>query len=408
MRPINRLYDGSNIIENYTEAMGTPAALLIWPWTKAQQVTRLALHQQDMAFLSAMIQFIQGVHGFLAVQELLKHMSIWFEGWQKGEISSNSALGYLDRFLDGGYSNGEVLSNEISSANLKRQRWREARYIMRRVENSYCGTWHLGISTVPSLGKPGNQFILDTSEIESLSPTCRLGEQAITAVLVTSDLPANVAFGRAFLYGSYYYDRRFIINRAMIIDPEATTILCPVHTGISGHWVGVVVRLSRRGAEHRVMTLELLDSHIHEAGIPLYNKQTVMEMILTWLRHRLPDFDTFEPPSSMIHGRVAQETAEASCGVHTLANLIAAGRSCDYPVYSSEEWIDSQRKRYLVQILRSAASNLRGEPGRNLIEISLLEIAEDLEECDEWGLKARRRRIGDCKCSMFTKCCDSG
>ncbi|OBT48996.1 hypothetical protein VE00_00047 [Pseudogymnoascus sp. WSF 3629] len=83
MRPINRLYDGSNIIENYTEAMGTPAALLIWPWTKAQQVTRLALHQQDMVFLSAMIQFIQGAHGFLAVQELLKHMSIWFKAGRK-------------------------------------------------------------------------------------------------------------------------------------------------------------------------------------------------------------------------------------------------------------------------------------------------------------------------------------
>lgn len=280
---------------------------------------------------------------------------------------------------------------------------------MERIGSSYRGTWNQGSPAMLTLGKLGNQISLPPPFISSLGPTRQLGENTIAAVLVTSDLPANVTYCRAFLYNNYYDDRSFTNNWVMRIDPEATIILCPVYTGMmSGHWVGVVVRLSRRDAEHRVMTLELLDSHMHVAGISIYDEHTLMEMILTWLRDRLPDYDSFEPPSSMIHGRVAEETTKNSCGVHTLANLIAAGRSLDYPTYSSEDWVDAQRKRYPVQILSSAASNLRGESGRNLIEITLLEIIEDLEECDEWGLKARRRRMGDCKCSFFRKCCNSG
>lgn len=122
MGPINRLHDGGGVIGSYVETMGTPAALLTWPWKKAQQTTDLALHQHDMNFVSAMTEFIKGSHEFCAVQELLKHMSIWLEAWLKGEISSNSALGYLNRFLDGSSSNAEILSNEILSENLKRQR----------------------------------------------------------------------------------------------------------------------------------------------------------------------------------------------------------------------------------------------------------------------------------------------
>lgn len=401
MGPINRLHDGGGFIGSYVETMGTPAALLIWPWKKAQQTTDLALHQHDLNFVSAMTEFIKGSHEFCAVQELLKHMSIWLEAWLKGEISSNSALGYLNRFLDGSSSDAEILSNEILSENLKSQRCREATYIMQRIGSSYRGAWSQGKPAMPTVGKLGNQINLYPPEISSLGPTCQLGEKTIAAVLVTSDLPGNVTYCRAFLYGNYYNDRSYTNNWAVQIGAEATTILCPVDTGISGHWVGVVVRLSRRDAEHRVMTLELLDSHMHDADVSIYDENTVMEMILTWLRDRLPDYDGFEAPSSMVRGRVAQETTKNSCGVHTLANLIAAGRSLDYPTYSSEEWVDSQRKRYLVQLLRSTASNLRGEPEWNLIEITLLEIIDDLEECDEWGLKARRRRMGDCKCSFF-------
>ncbi|OBT87362.1 hypothetical protein VE02_04199 [Pseudogymnoascus sp. 03VT05] len=142
------------------------------------------------------------------------------------------------------------------------------------------------------------------------------------------------------------------------------------------------------------MSLEFLASDSGSNDASLYDSHIVERMVLDWLRDRLPNFDAFEIPNSIIHGVVAQHFDRTESGVYTLANLIAAGRSSDYRLNSTQEWADAQRKRYLIQILRSEARNLRGKPGQSLTEISLLKIIDDLEECDQWGLRARLRRLG--------------
>lgn len=265
---------------------------------------------------------------------------------------------------------------------------------MYHVLTSFTVTWGLRGLPSPTVGRLGNQFTFNatgdlrgfnaTGDLGAFKPTYRLNERVVASVLATTDLPTNVTCGRASQYGSSHDDRTFMINKAMSINPEATTILCPVHTGMSDHWIGVVVRLTHRDVELPMMTLELLGSHAQEAGVSLYDEKIVMEMILTWLRHRLPDYDRFAAPSSMIHGRVAQETARNSCGVHTLANLITAGRSSGYPTDSSEEWVDAQRYQYLAQTLRSAADNLRLEPRRDFIKTALISFVDNHKKPGKW------------------------
>lgn len=119
-----------------------------------------------------------------------------------------------------------------------------------------------------------------------------------------------------------------------------------------------------------------------------------MGAILGWLSDRLPNFFNFELPGSIPHGIVTQHASIDESGIHTLANLIAMGRSSDFLPSPTGEWADAQRKRYLVQVLRFAAKNLTGQPEQNMAHISLLKIVDDLEECDQWGFKARRRRLG--------------
>ncbi|OBT57005.1 hypothetical protein VE04_03116 [Pseudogymnoascus sp. 24MN13] len=378
MAPINKLYHNSNAIQSFVEEMGTPAALLIWPFSKAQRVTKLALHEQPLVFVSGMIQFIKGTHRFPSIQNLINHMSVWVDGWVTGTIQPHVASGYLHRFRYSGVSPDEDFSS----------------LSMYDVLTSFMLLWDLRGLPSPTVGRLGTQFTFNaTSDLKGFSvasdfrafkPTYRLNERVVASVLATTDLPTNVIYVRASQYGSCHDNRTFMINRAMTIDPEATTILCPVHTGMSDHWVGVVVRLTRQGVKPPTMTLELLDSHVHEAGASLYDEEIVMGMILTWLRFRLQDYDSFVVPHSMIHGRVAQETARNSCGVHTLANLIAAGRSSDYPADSSEEWVDAQRYQYLAQTLRSAADNLILEPKRQFIKTTLINFVDNHKKPGQW------------------------
>lgn len=378
MAPINKLYQNSNAIQSFVEEMGTPAALLIWPFSKAQRVTKLALHEQPLVFVSGMIQFIKGTDRFPSIQNLINHMSVWVDGWVTGTIQPHVASGYLHRFRYSGVSPDEDFSS----------------LSMYNVLTSFMHLWDLRGLPSPTVGRLGTQFTFNaTSDLKGFSvasdfrafkPTYRLNERVVASVLATTDLPTNVIYVRASQYGSCHDNRTFMINKAMAIHPEATTILCPVHTGMSDHWVGVVVRLTRQGVKPPTMTLELLDSHVHEAGASLYDEEIVMGVILTWLRFRLQDYDSFVIPDSMIHGRVAQETARNSCGVHTLANLIAAGRSSDYPADSSEKWVDAQRYQYLAQTLRSAANNLILEPKRQFIKTTLISFVDNHTKPGQW------------------------
>ncbi|OBT93436.1 hypothetical protein VE01_08701 [Pseudogymnoascus verrucosus] len=380
MAPINKLYQNSNAIQSFVEEMGTPAALLIWPFSKAQRVTKLALHEQPLVFVSGMIQFIKGTDRFPSIQNLINHMSVWVDGWVTGTIQPHVACGYLHRFRYSGVSPDEDFS-PLS---------------MYDVLTSFMHLWDLRGLPSPTVGRLGTQFTFNaTSDLKGFSvasdfrafkPTYRLNERVVASVLATTDLPTNVIYVRASQYGSCHDNRTFMINKAMAIHPEATTILCPVHTGMSDHWVGVVVRLVRRGVKLPTMTLELLDSHVHQASTSLYDENIGMGIILTWLRFRLQDYDRFVIPHLMIQGRVAQETARNSCGVHTLANLIAAGRSSDYPTDSSEEWVDAQRYQYLAQTLRSAADNLILDPKRQFIKTTLINFVDNHTKPGQWEL----------------------
>lgn len=274
---------------------------------------------------------------------------------------------------------------------------------MSRVHDTLVDQFHLGDITTPVVGRSWNQSLFQVADLGTLKPGYQLKTKAMAAVLVTSDLPTNVMVAPAFSYDSYYNRRVSAIDQAMTIDLKTTIILCPIYfLPLSGrydslppwHWIGVIVRLSHEGAKRPVMLIELLDSDSRSADVRFYDSHIVERMILDWLRNRLPNFDTFEIPSPIIHESITQHSAISKSGVHTLANLIAAGRSSDYRTNSTGEWADAQRKWYLVQILRSAAKRLRGKPGKNLTEITLLEIVDDLEECDQWGLKARRQRLG--------------
>ncbi|OBT87361.1 hypothetical protein VE02_04198 [Pseudogymnoascus sp. 03VT05] len=86
MEALCKLSRSSLIIQHYVQAMGSPAALLIWPWTKAQQVTELTLQRHGIPFISGMTLFIQTSRGFRDVQGLLNHMSTWIDGWAKGAV----------------------------------------------------------------------------------------------------------------------------------------------------------------------------------------------------------------------------------------------------------------------------------------------------------------------------------
>jgi hypothetical protein len=98
--------------------MGTPAALLIWPWITAQEVTGQALHMQADSFILGMALFIKESP---AVKDLLYHLGMWFNGWIWGNISSGLASKYLDSFLgegrgDGGVPTGESLPTSSAPA----------------------------------------------------------------------------------------------------------------------------------------------------------------------------------------------------------------------------------------------------------------------------------------------------
>ena len=96
--------------------MGTLAALLIWPWITAQEETGQALHMQANSFILGMALFIKESP---AVKDLLYHLGMWFNGWIRGNVSSELASKYLDSFLgegcgDGGVSTGESLPTTSS------------------------------------------------------------------------------------------------------------------------------------------------------------------------------------------------------------------------------------------------------------------------------------------------------
>ncbi|OBT63372.1 hypothetical protein VE03_07217 [Pseudogymnoascus sp. 23342-1-I1] len=265
IEPIDKLYQSCNTIQSFVEEIGTPAALLIWPLGKAREVTELSLHQLPVAFVSGMAQFIKGFHEFPAIRDLINHISTWIDGWTVGSIQHHVARDYLDTFMNSGNSPGEDFGS----------------LSMHHVLTSFSVTWGLRGLPSPTVGKLGNQFTFNatgdirgfnaTGDLRAFRPTCRLNERAVASVLATTDLPANVICGRASQYGSCHNDRIFTFNKAMTIDPQATTILCPVHTGTSDQWIGVVVRLTRGDVRRPVMTLELLDSLVHRAGVSLYN-----------------------------------------------------------------------------------------------------------------------------------------
>jgi hypothetical protein len=83
----------------YTGLMGSPAALMVWPWTAVHSATGFTLHRQTGVFIQAIVAFILASSDFLYIKALINHISTWFEGWVLGKIRAVEAIDQLGEFL---------------------------------------------------------------------------------------------------------------------------------------------------------------------------------------------------------------------------------------------------------------------------------------------------------------------
>lgn len=115
----------------------------------------------------------------------------------------------------------------------------------------------------------------------------------------------------------------------------------------------------------------LLDATDKNSAI--YDEQVIKNIVVTWLRHRLPDLKKFGFNGELARPRVEQQVDLNSCGVHMILNLRAAGLDGKYISKGSnctnKEWIDNARESFVKRILRSAGKHLGGDVESTIDEL---------------------------------------
>ncbi|OBT84103.1 hypothetical protein VE02_06995 [Pseudogymnoascus sp. 03VT05] len=370
--------DGKRV-SAYTNAMGSSAALMIWPWMKIHSVMRCSLPKQSHLFSEGITMFIKGSGEFKTIQALIDHLSKWYGGWITGSISSQVAKERLESFL-GTCGSGGPLPDKNADARLASntdtcvepdeyhqksiQRFIEAFATIPRGENS----------TSSKVGTEGCKMSLDVTDMESLESQEQLTETAIEAVLSTMGFPDGVMFARSSGYGSLYDHQEYEHERAMLINPGVETILCPIQTGKSNHWVGVVVHVKYKSQGRRPsIFMKLLDSLRSNYGGAIYDERVIKKIIVTWLRNRLPDFKSFGFSGTLDRSEVRLQVDLNSCGVHMLLNLQKAGHNSIYEMTGEDSAdrssVDYARECFAKQILRSAGENVDGDTKKRIDEL---------------------------------------
>lgn len=378
----------------YTNSLGSSASLLIWPSIAVQAATRFPLIRLNYVFLEGILNFIKGSREFQSIRNLINHLSTWFEGWMAGTISSKMATEQLESFLKTCHNNRppreKSTVTQISSSTSTRH---EPGNELQQFIEMFAEIPRASNVIYSTVGIAGNDMSLNITDMESLGSQRQLTERAIEAVLATTKFPEGVMFARASGYGSLYDQQEYVHERSMSIHQGVKTILCPVHTGDSTqHWVGVVVRLdyNRRGRPGiSAMLLDSMGSDIYNA---VYDEKVIKKIVVTWLRHRLPDFKSFPTIGELVRPRVEQQVDPNSCGVHMLLNLRAAGLDSKYiskgDNRTSKQWIDDARESFVKGILRSAGKHLGGD-----IQSTINELL------DESGLHRQERQTSNASAS---------
>lgn len=362
-------------VSAYTNAMGLPAALLIWLWLAIPVITRFPLHRLQHVFIDGATRFLKGSNEFRAIQALINHLSTWFDGWMGGGISSKIATERLEAFLVA-CDEGGSLPQEPEGARLACNTRSEPACELQKLIEMFAEIPRAENATYSTVGTTGHEMSLNIADMESLGRQRQLTERAIEAVLTTTKFPEGVMFARASGYGSLYDQQEYERERSMAIDKGVNKIICPIHTGESSqHWIGVVVRLDY-GRRRPGISMILLDSMAIDANSAIYDEQVIKKIVLTWLRHRLPDFKTFALNGGLPRPRVEQQVDLNSCGVHMLLNLRAAGLNGKYiskgDSCTNKKWIDDARESFIKRILRSAGKHLGGD-----IESTINELLDD-------------------------------
>ncbi|KFY22608.1 hypothetical protein V493_06484 [Pseudogymnoascus sp. VKM F-4281 (FW-2241)] len=360
-------------VSAYTNAMGSSAALLIWPWLPMQALTPIPLFRLQHVLIEAVSRFLLGSNEYRAIRALVDHLSTWFEGWMNGSISSKTATQRLKAFLKPG-DEAKLPPKGLEIPQLARNSRDEPTDDLRKLIEMFRATPRADNATYSTVGIGGHIMSLDITDMESLGGQRQLTERAIEAVLATTKFLYGVMLARASGYGSLYDQREYEHERSMPIDKRINTILCPVHTGSSRpHWVGVVVRLDFLKRERPGISMTLLDSLAIDANSAIYDEQVIKKIVITWLRHRLPDFKSFAINGELARPRVEQQADLNSCGVHMLLNLRAAGLNGKYiskgDNCTDREWIDDARESFIRRILRSAGKHLGGDIERKINEL---------------------------------------
>lgn len=380
---VDRMRQYGSSVAAYTNNMGSSASLLIWPSMTIQTVTRFPLLRTNRVFLNGICIFIKGSHEFPAIQNLIDHLTTWFEGWMAGSISSETAKAQLDSFLrtcdeDGQllegpknvqHSNSAPHSNEVMT---ELQQFIQMFTEIPRDDNVIYST----------VGTAGHNMSLNITDMESLGSQRQLTERAIEAVLATTKFPAGVMFARASGYGSLYDQQKYEHGRSMSIGKDVKKIFCPIHTGTSTqHWIGVVVRLGyNKRRLRRNISMTFMDSMSTDPNSCIYDEQTIKNIVVTWLSRRLPNYTHFESDGKLHRARVELQADLNSCVVHMLLNLRAAGLDSKYiskgSNCSNKEWIDNARESFVKSILRSAGKHLGGDI-KNEINERLRHLSRD-------------------------------
>lgn len=377
MAPVYRMRGHGLRVFAYTNTMGSSAALLIWPWLAVQAITGIALYKQQYVFIEGISRFLKGSDEFQAIRALVNHLSTWFEGWMAGTISSEMAIKRLEAF-SGTYVGDGLPPEESADARNNLNTCEAPVSELQQLIEMFAEIPRADNATYSTVGTAGHVMSLNITDMESLGSQRQLTERAIEAVLATTKFPEGVMFARASGYGSLYDQQEYEHERSMPISQGVKTILCPVHTGESTqHWIGVVVRLDYNKTRLRPgISMILLDSLATDTNSAIYDEQTIKNIVVTWLRHRLPDFKSFGFNGGLARPRVEQQADLNSCGVYMLLNLRAVGLDGKYISKGSnctnKEWIDDARESFVKRILRNAGKHLGGD-----IESAINEVLDE-------------------------------
>lgn len=374
MAPVYRMRGHGLRVFAYTNTMGSSATLLIWPWLAVQAITGIALYKQQYVFIEGISRFLKGSDEFQAIRALVNHLSTWFEGWMAGTISSEIAIKRLEAF-SGTCVRGGLPPEESADSRSNLNTCEAPGSDLQQLIEMFAEIPRADNATYSTVGTAGHIMSLNITDMESLGSQRQLTERAIEAVLATTKFPEEVMFARASGYGSLYDQQEYEHERSMPICQGVKTILCPVHTGESTqHWIGVVVRLDSNKTRLRPgISMILLDSMATDTNSAFYDEQTIKNIVITWLRHRLPDFKSFGFNGGLARPRVEQQADLNSCGVHMLLNLRAAGRDGKYiskgANCTNKEWIDDARESFVKRILRNAGKHLGGDVESTINEL---------------------------------------